>query len=887
METAVNFQMDVCYDTCTEYLCLRICALHEIDPVIFSLRFPPHPLVSIAEHSFDDDEEEGLHEMNQSSNAACLQPGSSGLRADADAWRPQSFPLRTDAPEWHPCPLLPAETATKINCRFFSQGFCRKGAACPFSHEVAAATHQQERAAVRPKEVEFDLTIVLDGVCCKFGPGFEVKEVVTDFDSRVNSITISGLEHRVKDSDILGKLLPFGAVGVARKHETYAFAKFDRPEDASAAVTELNGSLLDQWAAPSLGGGAKTNATASKCNVKRCVSVSLASPPGAIVTHNTSVKVQWYAPSRCAWAHYDKRGSAEHAAMKSNGKKVAGHKVSAKFQPPQPRQRSSFSVWIGGLGQGVSRLDVISCMTQYGGCAPCSVTMGDLPFADKNGSALVERVLQKIGPLSSFQEAPHGLGPMADMKRKALAKFARPCDALEACTRLDQSKVEELGGGKLFLQRVFSAKFMLPNTVYTVVDGQVKELLALLEGGDQHIRHKTFPAESVTCISIQADSPNALAFAKGMLNPLLVGDCLKNKEGQALWHAEFSKRNTLVQLERLNNEMLGAAFIQRDLRRREIRVWGDAAARERAMTEVLILHAAILNQPCAVPVKPEAFRAIFQEGQGLFGEMESSCGARSVSLDWKTRSLLFAGDDAVVGRVRNFIATRLEFSDNAVKGEKSSSVCPICYCEPDDDALRLSCQHHYCTACFHEWIAAASAPCGGSFPLSCLSEDCKQAVASHDLKQQLSRDEEQALMRAALDEYVNSNLDKLQYCISAGCSGLYSVSEARTARCSACLTLVCTACKVEEHQGLTCGEHSAATTPADALRNRVVEEILTLHCPRCAQAFFDFEGCFALKCSKCPCNFCGWCLADCGTDSHAHVTLIFVRLHVCSLSSRI
>jgi len=56
-------------------------------------------------------------------------------------------------------------------------------------------------------------------------------------------------------------------------------------------------------------------------------------------------------------------------------------------------------------------------------------------------------------------------------------------------------------------------------------------------------------------------------------------------------------------------------------------------------------------------------------------------------------------------------------------------------------------------------------------------------------------------------------------------------------------------------------------------RTHVVEEILTLKCPRaaCHAAFLDFEGCFALKCGQCNCGFCGWCLADCGVDAHAHV----------------
>jgi hypothetical protein len=46
---------------------------------------------------------------------------------------------------------------------------------------------------------------------------------------------------------------------------------------------------------------------------------------------------------------------------------------------------------------------------------------------------------------------------------------------------------------------------------------------------------------------------------------------------------------------------------------------------------------------------------------------------------------------------------------------------------------------------------------------------------------------------------------------------------------------------------------------------------LTDRCPRCHKAFFDFDGCFAVKCANCPCGFCGWCLQDCGTDAHEHV----------------
>ena len=57
-------------------------------------------------------------------------------------------------------------------------------------------------------------------------------------------------------------------------------------------------------------------------------------------------------------------------------------------------------------------------------------------------------------------------------------------------------------------------------------------------------------------------------------------------------------------------------------------------------------------------------------------------------------------------------------------------------------------------------------------------------------------------------------------------------------------------------------------------RKHIQEEILQLKCPRrnCRRAFYDFEGCFAISCSACPCKFCGWCLEDCGDrDAHPHV----------------
>jgi len=60
---------------------------------------------------------------------------------------------------------------------------------------------------------------------------------------------------------------------------------------------------------------------------------------------------------------------------------------------------------------------------------------------------------------------------------------------------------------------------------------------------------------------------------------------------------------------------------------------------------------------------------------------------------------------------------------------------------------------------------------------------------------------------------------------------------------------------------------------AARMRLDIVNEVLTLRCPRCKLAFLDYTGCAALTCasSTCKAGFCAMCLKDCGGDAHAHV----------------
>ena len=59
----------------------------------------------------------------------------------------------------------------------------------------------------------------------------------------------------------------------------------------------------------------------------------------------------------------------------------------------------------------------------------------------------------------------------------------------------------------------------------------------------------------------------------------------------------------------------------------------------------------------------------------------------------------------------------------------------------------------------------------------------------------------------------------------------------------------------------------------ERLRLDIVENILTLRCPRFKIAFIDYSGCAALTCGCCKAAFCAVCLKDCGSNAHLHVRI--------------
>jgi serine/threonine protein kinase len=186
--------------------------------------------------------------------------------------------------------------------------------------------------------------------------------------------------------------------------------------------------------------------------------------------------------------------------------------------------------------------------------------------------------------------------------------------------------------------------------------------------------------------------------------------------------------------------------------------------------------------------------------------------------------------------------------------QRISKTCDICFCLADSAAgVECSEGHFHCDSCVarHAETFLDFDNLGqrkereGHLKCSNFPLDCNSGFADRDLAKHLHV----ALFKTYLEARVEAIKAQMQ-------AQLEAEMQDRLGE--------------ELHRLAVLDEHARKVLVA---RKHIINKILTLTCPRCGQAFFDFDGCYALKCSACPCHFCGWCLADCGTnkDAHAHV----------------
>jgi hypothetical protein len=783
-----------------------------------------------------------------------------GLSAMAPAYSPQ---YRTDYKKQTPC-------------RFFQLGACRNGKECPFSHEIGSDFPISLRNNPKDPNPVPETYYVEDGIQCRFGPGATVTELLlgdTQQENRKKSVIISGLKSTISEYDVEVRLSAFGtlmrlsmlpwASVASRSSFRTALAIFSDAKAAISCVQALHGTSVKSWEAT---GNCSHSTDDQRVSVIRQDSKDLSSNS----VSGATVKVQWYASARCAWAHYSQLFQAQKAQAVCHGKMFGGRVLSVKFQTPSRNQQTSFSIWIGNLAEEVSEKALKKFLERNAKFHVLSVSLGELPFTEKSGPILVQKLLTRHGPLVLFETSNSN---HSGLKRKGLAIFLNEKDATRACEYFaSNDKVMELGGSKLFVQRVFTLKYKLPSLVFGIIHAEMDAKIKTVAS----VRYSFFDGGVLTTVAIQADDKLTLVEVKSKIDPILIGEVVKdNEKGScALWTRYIASSHFVDEIQRRDSELLSCIWCDKQ----RGRLFGSRQQRKRAEELVQTLCAEAKLRTYAVPIARNEFHFILQNGRTILDKLTRATKCRKISLDLKNCSLLVEGNIQDSVKVLSCISKMVhgKIGDINTQGH-DSKMCPICFCSPGDGSasensvIHLSCGHSYCRECLESWLSGTNT-C--DFPLMCLADGCTAAVEMNDLFQCLHGDFLNRLLRSAVDDHVRKS-DSLHFCTLPTCPGIYSTatqegSNAIEAECSTCSICVCISCKVN-HSGQTCSEYKLAVLPPDRIRMHIIDEILTLRCPRCHQAFLDFDGCFALSCGVCPCHFCGWCLEDCGANAHPHV----------------
>jgi hypothetical protein len=391
---------------------------------------------------------------------------------------------------------------------------------------------------------------------------------------------------------------------------------------------------------------------------------------------------------------------------------------------------------------------------------PSSVFLNKAPFNNRLAGSIVERILLNIGPLTSFDD---GSNTDNSLKHKALARFADAASAKKACMQLHNQTIKELGGGQIFVQRLFKGKCCMPHSVYAVLQLQLEQSIASVEDAVQpaQLRFRVFTSATTTTISIQADEPTPIVRAKVVLSPLVQGVQVTADEDDSspLWHADFALDENVTAVQQINNTLTGRAYLLSDLRRRELRIWGEAEACQEAAVKVRQLHAAMLCKSHVLPVSKTILRAVLR--LGLLQKASELCGG-TISLDTRSHELVMHGDEDMAKIALAFVTQAVSENQCTFATIPATAMCSVCYCEVEND-FTLECGHHYCLVCAQTWFSATGTPGAAlSFPLVCLAESCDHLVSIRDFQTALENKQFHRVARTAVDEYVNSHLERFQ-----------------------------------------------------------------------------------------------------------------------------
>ncbi|KAF5380051.1 hypothetical protein D9615_006139 [Tricholomella constricta] len=679
-----------------------------------------------------------------------------------------------------------------------------------------------------PAEARAWLHRVHDHAKVKIGPGFEIQELETGFETPW--IYLGNIPARVTTEDITDLLRPFGDVVEVRlpsrvnNPSMLVRARFSSPVAAQQASTSLNGMQAFGY------------------KILARLPIHDASRNNAMF-QDTSVRIRWEAPSKVGYCGY---ATMEHAneALAVTRKPFRDHFVHGSIHVGLPVV-GLVTVRFRGLPLDVTKEDMI-----------WFAKPDDVVWARPNYQNLhyatnrIKSILQENTELAGFvvQPPPYRSGAIV----QAWAHFTTPTDAKAASSRLHGRKPLFTGKTKIFAQHVQSLTFSVASATYDKLCSDIEALsrtIYRVRRTEMSIIHRRAPM--TTLLKLTGEDLKELGQLKVELEKILNWETVRHGPNIA-WDPFFAHPSGMSFLEGLEREV-PAVIIRPDSYRRMIRLLGCSEPRSYVRNRIL----AKLDE-----LRAQQIRFIPLDGWllGLFMsknlmQVQDQIGRENVSLDLRNRGLVIRGSDAAYEIAREAV-TRARRTQLHPGRRRTFAQCPVCFDEVTN-SVTLPCSHSWCRDCISRYLTSSID--NKYFPLTCLGNDakCTEQIPLQVARKILTTREFDAIVDAAFASHIQSRADEFHYCPSPDCPQIYRRAPRDTVlQCPSCLLRICPNCHVEAHDGFACPDPEAD--------NNLFKKWMQKHdvkpCPGCKVLIERAEGCNHMTCTQCKTHICWVCL---------------------------
>lgn len=709
---------------------------------------------------------------------------------------------------------------------FFSTRYDQK-AITPRKHDLPSGIVEQPQ---RPEPLYS--TAVADHIKVRFDQGFEVREVMTGFESRwVHIGNIAGTVTSAALSELLA-LYNVDNINLPESTGKPVTAKvqFASAADAIKAVTNLRGIEFE----------------------KRIISAKLAinnSIGGGTVLTDTDVQLAWECPFKVGYVGYDTLKEAKAAIDSINGFSMEYLVLSAELYEGLPCV-GAYNVIIKQLPASVTE----QALRKFANSKAVMLGRPNYQSLDNAVNSIRSR-LEEYGTITSFDMIPP---PFKDGMVKAWAHFTSPAEARDAHDDLDRRRPKAIGHTILSCRRVVSVSHVLNAASYK----KMREDIGWLRWSWQRRfgpgvsigeRWKeTAEEDAPAYIRLSSEIPKLLSSLKYEFEQLLQGETV-TLDKKPVWDDFLITEAGHTYIAQLQAQYPGIQ-IQVQNKRRVISLWGPIVMRHRARQDIVRK---------LVELKAQQFWKIPLTGKllGIFCSAELSTlqellGPDNCILDYGERTLVIRGNDLAFRTACD--AVQAAQSRQSEEARSSGNACPVCFGEAVVP-VSLGCGHQWCRACLTGYLTSAIE--NKMFPLRCLGNDatCAQCIPLGLSRKLLSAADFNAVIEAAFWVYVHSRPDEFHHCPTPDCTQVYrSAPPNSVLQCPSCLIRICPACRIEYHDDMTCEER-------DVAEDKLFKEWTSNHdvksCPGCKAPIERSEGCNHMTCTRCQTHICWECLA--------------------------